>query len=67
MLKLKHIASFGAVSVIMVASLVGCAKSYQSEETARREVAAQEELRKSQVAEDAAANAELKDEKRGRR
>ena len=40
--------------------LGGCGPSYQSEDVARKEVAAQEELRKSQVAEEAAANAELK-------
>lgn len=38
----------------------GCGPSYQPEDVARKEVAAQEVLRKSQVAEEAAANAELK-------
>ncbi len=58
----------GLALVMLLVSVVGlgCAKSYQSEEAARKEVAAQEELRKSQVAEEAAANAELKDEKRRR-
>jgi len=51
---------------LLFACGTGCAKSYQSEEAARKEVAAQEELRKAQVAEEAAANAELRDEKRGR-
>ena len=38
----------------------GCGPTYQSEDAARKEVAVQEELRKSQVAEEAAANALLK-------
>ena len=39
--------------------LPGCSASHQSEESAREEVRQQEELRKSQVAEEAALNAEL--------
>lgn len=49
-----------AMIAILGVFLVGCGPSYQSEDAARKEVAAQEELRKSQVAEEAAANAELK-------
>lgn len=52
------------LSLVLVAStgvfLGGCGPTYQSEDAARKEVAVQEELRKSQVAEEAAANALLK-------